>query len=121
VRKEPREGGPKSEEPSIRRTAVANPPGEGSDDFGGFQVGVRSAETNRHWVRAAPAPGNPKAVAAVGDSTELRRSKTEVRELRRANGILKTAAGSSRATCRVGAVTPYDLPFAADPSHCSSS
>ena len=54
---------------------------------------VGSAETIRHWVRAAEAAGNPKAVAAAEESAEVRRLRTEVRELRRANEILKAAAG----------------------------
>jgi transposase len=49
------------------------------------KLGVGSAETIRHWVRAAEATGNPKAVAAAEESAELRRLRTEVRELRRAN------------------------------------
>jgi transposase len=57
------------------------------------KLGVGSAETIRHWVRAAEAAGNPKAVAAAEESAELRRLRTEVRELRRANEILKAAAG----------------------------
>jgi transposase len=54
------------------------------------KLGVGSAETIRHWVRAA---GNPKAIAAAEESAEVRRLKTENRELRRANEILKAAAG----------------------------
>ena len=57
------------------------------------KLGVGSAETIRHWVRAAQAAGNPKAVAVAEVSSELRRLRTEVRELRRANEILKAAAG----------------------------
>ena len=58
---------------------------------------VGSAETIRHWVRAAEAAGNPKAVAAAEECAEecaeVRRLRTEVRELRWANEILKAAAG----------------------------
>lgn len=57
------------------------------------KLGVGSAETIRHWVRAAEAAGNPKAVAAAEECAEVRRLRTEVRELRGANEILKAAAG----------------------------
>jgi transposase len=57
------------------------------------KLGIGTPETVRKWVRAVEAAGNPKAVAAAEESAELRRLKVEVRELRRANEILKAAAG----------------------------
>jgi len=54
--------------------------------------GVGSAETIRDRVRAAESAGNPKAVAATGESMEARKFRAEVRELRWADKILKAAA-----------------------------
>ncbi|WP_354567418.1 transposase [Glaciihabitans sp. UYNi722] len=43
------------------------------------KLGVGSAETIRHWVRAAEAAGNPKAVVAAEESMEVRKLRAEVR------------------------------------------
>jgi transposase len=65
----------------------------GSDDVGRVEVGGSRLRRIRHWVRAAEAAGNPKAVAAAEESAEVRGLRTGVRGLRRANEILKAAAG----------------------------
>jgi transposase len=55
---------------------------------------VGSAESVRKWVRDAEAGRRPGGVEpAVVESAELKRLKREVAELRRANEILKAAAG----------------------------
>lgn len=54
-------------------------------------LGVTSAETVRQWVRKAPAAA-AGAVVAADQSAEIRRLRQEVAELKRANGILKTAS-----------------------------
>src|SRR5512144_2906747 len=51
--------------------------------------------TLRNWIEAderATRPAGPTAENAADDAGELRRLRTEVAELRRANDILKTAS-----------------------------
>jgi transposase len=57
------------------------------------KFGIGSAETVRKWVRRSQSADNPVAVAAAAESAELKQLRAEVRELRRANEILKAAAG----------------------------
>lgn len=58
------------------------------------KLGIGSTETLRKWVRAAQAaPGDGPRVAAAEDSVELKRLRRENAELKRANDILKAAAG----------------------------
>ena len=57
------------------------------------KLGVGSSETVRKWVRRAETVSTPAGVQAAQESEELKRLKAENRELRRANEILKAAAG----------------------------
>ena len=57
------------------------------------KLGVGAPETVRKWVRVAEAAKAPGAAKAAEDSDELKRLRAENRELRRANDILKAAAG----------------------------
>jgi transposase len=56
------------------------------------KLGIGTTETVRKWVRRAEVAGARPGVTSE-ESAELRRLKAEVRELRRANEILKAAAG----------------------------
>lgn len=85
----------------LREQAVRMVSESGSDHGSEWEVmtsvagkwGIGTPETVRKWVRAAQAGRDPKAVAAAEETAELRRLKVENRELRRANEILKAAAG----------------------------
>ena len=57
------------------------------------KLGVGTTETVRKWVRQAEVDGGARPGVTAEESAELRRLKAEVRELRRANEILKAAAG----------------------------
>ena len=57
------------------------------------KLGIGSSETVRKWVRRAQAAEGPAAVMASEESAELLQLRAEVREPRRANEILKAAAG----------------------------
>ena len=57
------------------------------------KLGIGTTETVRKWVRAAEVDGGVRPGVTAAESAELRRLKAEVRELRRANEILKAAAG----------------------------
>jgi transposase len=57
------------------------------------KLGVGCAETVRKWVRQAQIDVGARAGVSSQDSPELRKLRAEVRELRRANEILKAAAG----------------------------
>ena len=57
------------------------------------KLGVATAETVRKWVRRAEIDGGVRPGVSSEESAELRRLKAENRELRRANDILKAAAG----------------------------
>lgn len=57
------------------------------------KLGIGTTETVRKWVRAAVVDAGTRTGVSSEESVELRRLRTEVRELRRANEILKAAAG----------------------------
>jgi transposase len=57
------------------------------------KLGIGSAETLRKWVRRAEVDAGRRAGMTSEDSAEIRKLRAEVRELRRANEILKAAAG----------------------------
>jgi len=56
------------------------------------RLGIGSAETLRKWVRQAEVDGGTRPGMSSEESTELRKLRAEVRELRRANEILKAAS-----------------------------
>ncbi len=70
------------------RMVVESPPDHGMEwdalTSVASKLGVGSAETIQHWVRAAEVARNPKAVAAA-ESAELLRLRTELRGLQRVN------------------------------------
>jgi len=57
------------------------------------KLGIGSTETLRKWVRKAEVDARRRPGTTGEDSAEIRRLRAEVRELRRANEILKAAAG----------------------------
>lgn len=59
------------------------------------QLGV-DPEALRNWVRRAEIDGGVRPGTTTGDATRIAELDREVRELRRANEILKTSAASSR-------------------------
>ena len=56
-------------------------------------LGIGTAETLRTWVRQAQVDAGARAGVSSDEAAEIRRLKREVAELRRANEILKAAAG----------------------------
>lgn len=58
------------------------------------KLGIGTAETVRKWVRAAEVDAGTRPGVTSQESAELRKLRAEVRELRRANEILRAAAGS---------------------------
>jgi len=56
------------------------------------KLGIGSAETVRKWVRQAEIDNGSRRGVSADESAELRRLRAEVRELRRANEILKAAS-----------------------------
>jgi transposase len=56
------------------------------------KLGIGSTETLRKWVRRAEIDAGERPGVTSQESAELRRLRAEVRELRRANEILKSAA-----------------------------
>jgi transposase len=57
------------------------------------KLGIGTTETLRKWVRQAEVDAGERAGTTSEESAELKRLKREVAELRRANEILKAAAG----------------------------
>ena len=57
------------------------------------KLGIGTAETVRKWVRRAEVDAGARPGVTTQESVELRKLKAENRELRRANEILKAAAG----------------------------
>ena len=57
------------------------------------KLGIGTTETVRKWVRMAEVDAGARPGMTGEESAELRRLKAEVKELRRANEILKAAAG----------------------------
>jgi len=60
------------------------------------KFGIGTTETVRKWVRRADVDAGARPGVTSEDAADVRRLRAEVRELRRANEILKAAAGSSR-------------------------
>ena len=56
------------------------------------RLGIGSAETLRKWVRQAEVDGGTRPGVTSQESAEVRKLRAEVRELRRANEILKAAS-----------------------------
>ncbi len=56
------------------------------------KLGVGSTETLRKWVRQAEVDGGLRAGVTTAEQTRIRELEREVRELRRANEILKAAS-----------------------------
>ena len=59
----------------------------------GSTWGIGSAETLRTWVRRAEIDAGQRPGVSSQESVEVRKLRAENRELRRANAILKAAAG----------------------------
>ena len=57
------------------------------------KLGIGSTETLRKWVRRAEVDAGERPGVSSQESAEIRKLRAEVRELRRANEILKAAAG----------------------------
>ncbi len=57
------------------------------------KLGIGSSETLRKWVRTAEVNAGQRPGVTTQESAEVRKLRAEVRELRRANEILKAAAG----------------------------
>jgi transposase len=57
------------------------------------KLGIGSTETLRKWVRRAEVDGGQRPGVTTQESAEVRKLRAENRELRRANEILKAAAG----------------------------
>lgn len=57
------------------------------------KLGIGTPETVRKWVRRAEVDAGARPGVTSEEGAELRRLKAENRELRRANEILKAAAG----------------------------
>jgi transposase len=56
------------------------------------KLGITTPETLRKWVRQAEIDSGRRAGVTSEESAELRKLRQEVKELRRANDILKAAA-----------------------------
>src|SRR5512142_3021119 len=57
------------------------------------KLGIGTAETMRKWLRQAEVDAGERSGVSTQESAELRRLRRENAELRRANEILKAAAG----------------------------
>lgn len=56
------------------------------------KLGIATAETLRQWVRQAEVDAGQRPGMSSEESAEIRRLRAEVKELRRANEILKAAS-----------------------------
>jgi transposase len=56
------------------------------------KLGIATAESLRKWVRQAEVDGGQRPGVGSEESAEIRRLRAEVKELRRANEILKAAS-----------------------------
>ena len=56
------------------------------------KLGVATPETLRQWVRQAEVDAGQRPGVSSEESAEIRRLRAEVKELRRANEILKAAS-----------------------------
>jgi transposase len=56
------------------------------------KLGVRTAQTVLNWVRKAQVDAGERAGMTSDEAAEMRKLRAEVRELRRANEILKAAS-----------------------------
>ena len=56
------------------------------------KLGIATPETLRQWVRQAEVDGGQRPGVSSEESAELRKLRAEVKELRRANEILKAAS-----------------------------
>ena len=56
------------------------------------KLGITAPETLRKWVRQAEIDAGGRAGVSSEESAELRKLRAEVKELRRANEILKAAS-----------------------------
>jgi transposase len=56
------------------------------------KLGIATPETLRQWVRQAEVDSGQRAGVSSEESAEIRRLRAEVKELRRANEILKAAS-----------------------------
>ena len=56
------------------------------------KLGIGSAETLRKWIRQDEIDAGSRAGVTSEESADLRKLRAEVRELRRANEILKAAS-----------------------------
>jgi transposase len=57
------------------------------------KLGIGSTETLRKWIRKAEVDAGQRPGVTSQESAEVRKLRAENRELRRANEILKAAAG----------------------------
>ncbi|QXJ25739.1 transposase [Actinomadura graeca] len=57
------------------------------------KLGIRSPETLRNWVRQAEVDTGQRAGTTTEEAAEIKRLRRENAELKRANEILKAAAG----------------------------
>ena len=81
-----------------RNGMVAEVRGEYDSEWGAIEsvatkLGIGSTETLRKWIRKAEVDAGVRPGVTSEESAEVRRLRAEVRELRRANEILKAAAG----------------------------
>ena len=83
------------------------------------KLGIGSAETLRKWVRQAEVDGGTRPGVSTEESAELRKLRAEVRELRRANEILKAAsaffAEPGRPETNSGAISGHQARFGVEP------
>lgn len=56
------------------------------------RLGIATAETLRQWVRQAEVDAGQRLGTTSEESAEIRRLRAEVKELRRANEILRAAS-----------------------------